>query len=429
MTSGIFTALFLAAVAGELILRFWLVGRNVAHVRAHSGRVPEPFQDSITPEAHRKAADYTVARSRLNLVAIAYGTAILLAWTLGGGLDALDGWLRLHIGDEVWRGIAVIFAALFITSLLDLPLSVYATFVIEERYGFNRTTPAVFAADLAKSALISIVLGVPLLYAILWTVDAAGAGWWMWAWAIWVAASVLQTWAYPRLIAPLFNKFTPLTDVALKERVERLAKATGFAVKDMFVMDGSRRSAHGNAYMTGLGRNKRIVFFDTLLAALDAPQVEAVLAHEIGHYRLRHVQKMLAASALVTFAGWALLGLLARSEWFFSGLGVSAASPYMALLLFVMVGPVFAIYLRPLVSFVSRRFEFQADDYAAEFSDAAALTAGLKKLYRDNANTLTPDPLYSAVFHSHPPPLTRIRHLAEIAPAPAGAGAQTPAQR
>jgi STE24 endopeptidase len=414
-----FTALFVAAVAADVGVQTWLGLRHARHVRAHADTVPEPFAGDIGPDAHRKAARYTVAKVGLNIASLFYGALILLAWTLGGGLDLLDGFMRGAIGPETWRGIAVIFGAMFISSILDLPFALYATFVLEERFGFNRTTPALFAIDIVKSAALALVVGVPLLYAILWTVEAAGSTWWIWAWAIWVAASVLQAWAYPRLIAPLFNRFTPLQDVALKERVERLAAATGFAIKDIFVMDGSRRSAHGNAYMTGFGRNKRIVFFDTLINSLERPEVEAVLAHELGHYRLRHVQKLLAASCVLTLAGWALLGFVAQSPWFYAGLGVSQPSPYMALLLFVMAGPVFAVFLRPLVSYVSRRFEFQADDYAARYADAGALIGGLKKLYRDNANTLTPDPIYSAFYHSHPPPLARIRHLAPAVPSPA----------
>ena len=409
------TALFLVLLAASLGLQAWLALRQLAHVGSHRDAVPDAFRADVSAEAHRKAADYTIAKVRLGLVSLAFGAVLLLIWTLGGGLDLVDRLWRGRIESDLIRGVAAVLSVIVIGGILDLPLSIYATFVLEQRFGFNRTTPWVFATDLAKSALLGLIIGAPLVYAILWIMTVAGTLWWIFAWAVWMAFALVQTWAYPRLIAPLFNRFTPLADESLRQRVERLARATGFAVKDVFVMDGSRRSAHGNAYMTGFGAAKRIVFFDTLISALQGDEVEAVLAHELGHYKLRHVPKKLAAAAAVSALGWALLGWLSAEPWFYSGLGVTMPSPYMALLLFVMVGPLAAVFLRPILSRISRRYEFEADDFAKQFSDARALASGLVKLYRDNANTLTPDPVYSAFYHTHPPPALRIRHLAGAA--------------
>jgi len=410
-----FTAVFLILLAASVALQAWLRWRQLSYVRAHRETVPEAFRDDVSADAHRKAADYTMAKTRLGLVSLGFGAIVLLIWTLGGGLDLADRLWRGEIDSDLTRGVAVVLSVLFAGGILDLPLSIYATFGLEQRFGFNRTTPWVFATDLVKSTLLGLAIGVPLVFAILWIMTAAGDLWWIDAWAVWMAFALVQTWAYPRLIAPLFNRFTPLADESLRERVDRLGRATGFAIKDVFVMDGSRRTAHGNAYLTGFGAAKRIVFFDTLIAALHADEVEAVLAHELGHYKLRHVAKKLGAAAIVSAAGWALLGWLSGTPWFYSGLGVSTPSPYMALLLFVMVGPLAAVFLRPILSHVSRRYEFEADDFAKRFSDARALASGLVKLYRDNANTLTPDPVYSAFYHTHPPPALRIRHLAGAA--------------
>jgi STE24 endopeptidase len=389
----------------------WLGARNIAYVGAHRESVPEAFRDDVPPEAHRKAADYTIARARLNLVQTAIHAALLLGWTLGGGLELLDGLWRGSVSAPLARGVGVILSAVVIMAVLDLPLSLYHTFRLEERFGFNRTTPWLFVTDLAKGGLLVVIVGAPLAWVILWIMEAAGPNWWISAWLVWMAFSLLQAWAYPRLIAPLFNRFSPLKDESLKSRIHRLAEATGFAVKGVFVMDGSRRSAHGNAYFTGFGRSKRIVFFDTLLESLEAPEIEAVLAHELGHFKRRHVQKRLVLVALLSLAGWALLGWLGGEAWFYDGLGVSRPSDYTALILFLMVAPVFLVFLRPAVSYLSRRYEYEADDFAAEKSDARALISALIKLYRDNASTLTPDPVYSAYYHGHPPPPLRVRHL------------------
>ena len=413
MEAEIMTAVLLIGLAGSLGVQLWLAARQLSFVRAHRESVPDAFRSDVSAEAHRKAADYTAAKTKLNMVSLAWGAALLLAWTLGGGLDFVDGLWRGVIGSDLWRGVAVVISVLFLIGVLDLPLSLASTFGVERHFGFNRTTPGLFVADLVKSAVIGLAVGVPLVAAILWIMETAGAYWWIYAWAVWIGFALLQTWAYPRLIAPLFNKFSPMTDAALRARVEKLASAIGFGVKDVFVMDGSRRSAHGNAYMTGFGANKRIVFFDTLVDALKEDEIEAVLAHELGHYKLRHVQKKLFAAAVMSAVGWAILGWLSAAPWFYAGLGVAVPSPHMALLLFLMVGPVFAVFLRPALSALSRKFEFEADDFARKFSDARALMSSLVKLYRDNANTLTPDPVYSAFYHSHPPPALRIRNLAK----------------
>ena len=410
-----FTGIFLAALAASLGVQLWLGFRQIGHVQAHRGAVPEAFRDSVGAEAHRKAADYTVAKTRLNLVSLAVNAILLLIWTLGGGLDLMDHLWRAQMEPGLVRGTAVVLSVLFLMGVLDLPLSIYATFGLEQRFGFNRTTPRLFAGDLAKSAILGLAVAAPLVYAILWIMEAAGNTWWLYAWAVWIGFAILQTWAYPRLIAPLFNRFTPLADDSLRARVERLAQATGFAVRDVFVMDGSKRSAHGNAYMTGFGAGKRIVFFDTLLSALQPGEVEAVLAHELGHYRLRHILKKLVLVAAMSAAGWALLGWLSGETWFYAGLGVSAPSHHVALLLFMLAGPAFAVFLRPVLSRMSRKYEFEADAFAKTYSDARALASGLVKLYRDNANTLTPDPLYSAFYHTHPPPGARIRELSGAA--------------
>ncbi len=418
MQAELMTAVFLAALAASLALQIWLGTRQIAYVRAHRETVPDAFRDAVSGEAHRKAALYTEARTRLSLISLAWGALLLLGWTLGGGLGLVDQFWRGHIDGELLRGVVAVMSVLFLIGVLDLPLTVAATFGVEQRFGFNRTTPWLFVTDLFKGAALGLVIGAPLTAAILWIMMAAGGFWWIYAWAVWTAFMLVQTWAYPRLIAPLFNRFTPLSDQPLRARVERLARATGFAVKDVFVMDGSKRSAHGNAYMTGVGANKRIVFFDTLVSSLQGDEIEAVLAHELGHYKLRHVQKKLLAAAILSAAGWALLGFLSATPWFYAGLGVEAPSPYMALLLFLMAGPVFAVFLRPALSHLSRRFEFEADDFAREFSDARALMSGLVKLYRENANTLTPDPVYSAFYHGHPPPGARIRNLSAASARP-----------
>ncbi|MDQ7010661.1 MAG: M48 family metallopeptidase [Mariprofundaceae bacterium] len=406
-----FTFCFLLAVALHLAVSWWLNMRQRWYVLAHRGEVPRQFSGQVSQAAHEKAADYTVARLRFSRQASLYGTALLLGWTLGGGLDALD---RL-LGQPGWpvpvSGAVFIIGFALTAAVLEIPFACYRTFVIERRFGFNRSTPRLFATDQLKQALLMIVIGGPLAMLMLWLMVATGERWWLYAWLAWMGFSLLMMWAWPTLIAPLFNTFRPLPDGEMKSRIEALLARCGFCSRGLFVMDGSRRSSHGNAYFTGLGRARRIVFFDTLLGQLDTDEVEAVLAHELGHFRRRHVQKRLLVMAAFSLAGFALLGFLSGQPWFFTQLGVSHPSGHAALVLFVLVAPAFTFWLTPLSSLYSRRHEFEADDYAVKYSDGAALVSALVKMYADNASTLTPDPLYSAVYDSHPPAPIRIAHI------------------
>lgn len=407
-----FTTLFLAALAVSSGIEYWLARRQASHVRLHRDRVPEAFRDSVSLEDHRKAADYTLAKGRLGDVGRIVGIVILLGFTLGGGIDAIA---QLWSGFElspIATGVGVVLTTLLVSQFLELPLSLYQTFRVEERFGFNRTTPRQFAIDLGLQTALSVVIGGPLLALILWVMDSSGAQWWILAWTILMAFSILMSWAFPTFIAPLFNKFTPLADTTLKARIEALLERCGFHAQGIFVMDGSKRSGHGNAYFTGIGNNKRIVFFDTLVDSLNHDEIEAVLAHELGHFKRRHVLKMLAGTSLVTLAGFGLLGWLSGEVWFYQGLGVSEQSNAIALLLFMLVSPVFSVFLQPIMAYVQRRYEFEADDFAAGHTRARYLVNALVKLYRENASTLTPDPLYAAFHYSHPPAAIRIDHLA-----------------
>ena len=402
---------FVIALALSATLRAWLTGRQIRYVFRHRETVPESFRDNVSPEAHRKAADYTIAKNRFSLLGAALDPVLALLWTLGGGLALLDvAWRGLQLG-SLTAGVAVIASYALINAVIELPLGAYATFGIEARFGFNRTTFKTYALDHVKMLLLAAILGVPLLYAVLFLMQRTGGLWWLYAWLLWMAFSLFITWAWPVLIAPLFNKFSPLADASLKQRIETLLARCGFTSRRVFVMDGSARSTHGNAYFTGFGRHKRIVFFDTLMDKLGPEEIEAVLAHELGHFRLRHVLQRLAVSALLSLAGLAVLGWLATQAWFYRGLGIPRPSAHMALLLFALLAPPFLILLEPISSAWSRRHEFQADAYAARQADGSALTRALVKLYRDNASTLTPDPLHSAFHDSHPPVLARIRAL------------------
>jgi STE24 endopeptidase len=411
-----FTLAFLAALAIATATRLWLASRHVRHVTARRGAVPEGFAASVTLAAHQKAADYTVAKTRLGMVDAAVAAVVLLAFTLGGGLALLfDLWARVFDPGGYAHGIALIVSVAAITGVIDLPLAIYRTFVIEARFGFNRMTPALFAADLAKSVALGLAIGVPLALAVLWLMDRMGGLWWLYVWLTWVGFNLVMLVAYPTVIAPLFNRFSPLEDLALKERIERLLARCGFRSKGLFVMDGSKRSSHGNAYFTGFGAAKRIVFFDTLLARLGPVEVEAVLAHELGHFKRHHVWKRVAWLFLGSLGFLALLGYLIDEPWFYAALGVERQSTAVALLLFFMVVPVFTFLLQPIGSLYSRRHEYQADAYAASHADARALIDALVKLYRDNATTLTPDPVHSAFYDSHPPAALRIARLQELA--------------
>lgn len=406
-----FGIVFLAALGLATAARLWLDARQVAHVRAHRAAVPAEFAGQITLEAHQKAADYTCSKTRLAMVGVMAEAVIVLWLTFGGGLEAMHQLTARALAEGIARGIALIALVTLFMTVAELPFGLYRTFRIEERFGFNRMTPALFLADLAKSLLLAVALGFPLAACVLWLMQAAGSYWWTYAWLVWVAFNLLMLAVYPTWIAPLFNKFSPMPETALKQRVERLLERCGFRVKGLMIMDGSRRSSHGNAYFTGFGNAKRIVFFDTLISRLEPAEVEAVLAHELGHFKLRHVAKRLAWLFAASLAFFAVLGHLAGAEWFFAGLNVSSASPAMALILFFLVVPSFTFLLRPIGAMYSRKHEFEADLYAARHASAGDLVSALIKLYRDNASTLTPDPAHSAFHDSHPPALARIARL------------------
>jgi STE24 endopeptidase len=406
-----FSFIFLAALAGSLLLRYWLAARHLSHVRAHRATVPGAFAERISLAEHQKAADYTITNTRFGMLALAWESLLLLGWTLGGGLELLDtAWRGSGFG-PILTGTGLLLSAMLIMTLLDMPFTLYHTFVIEQRFGFNRTSAGVFIADLLKQAGLLFIIGGPLLALALWIMESSGGLWWLYVWLVWMAFTLIMFWAYPAVIAPLFNKFTPLENETLKQRIQALMEKCGFHSKGIFVMDGSRRSGHGNAYFTGFGSNKRIVFFDTLLESLEPQEVEAVLAHELGHFRLKHIQKRLFSTMFLSFAAMVLLGWLAGEPWFYNGLGVSQPSSGMALLLFMLVLPVFAVFLQPLLSRLSRKHEFEADAYAVQQSSGADLIHALVKMYRENASTLTPDPLYSSFHDSHPPAPVRISHI------------------
>jgi STE24 endopeptidase len=410
------TWIFLAALAAATLTRLWLAQRQVAHVRAHRAAVPPTFAETIPLAAHQKAADYTVAKARLGMLDVLIGAAALVALTLGGLLQWLSAqWAALFAPGGLAHGTALVASAVVLLSALELPVSIYRTFVIEARFGFNRMSVALFCADLARNAALGAALGLPLLVLVLWLMGRMGELWWLAVWLAWIGFNLVVLLLYPTFIAPLFNRFTPLSDPALAGRIERLLARCGFTSKGLYVMDGSKRSAHGNAYFTGFGAAKRIVFFDTLLSRLAPPEVEAVLAHELGHYRRHHVWKRIALLFALSLGLLWLLGRLIDLPWFYDGLNAGAPGDAMGLLLFVLVMPVFTFFLQPLTSLYSRRHEFEADSYAAAHASAAELVRALVKLYQDNAATLTPDPLHSAFYDSHPPAALRIARLQALA--------------
>jgi len=407
-----FTLTFISLVIASTLIRLWLAGRHIRHVQQHRNNVPAAFSATITLDAHQKAADYTAAKSKLGLSEGLVQTLLLLALTLGGGLQSIDNfWQQLFADQAIIRGVAVICSAMVLTSLIDLPFDYYKTFVIDGRFGFNKMTVAMFLADLIKHGLLGLALGGPILLLALWLMQGAGAYWWLYLWFAWSAFNLIMLAVYPSFIAPLFNKFSPLHDEQLKTRIESLLTKCGFKSQGLFVMDGSTRSSHGNAYFTGFGASKRVVFFDTLLARLNTDEIESVLAHELGHFKHHHVIKRIIMLFSVSFLGLALLGWLMQQPWFYTGLGVQNASNYMALMLFLLVSPVFLFLLRPAMASYSRKNEFEADAYAAKQASAKDLVSALVKLYRDNAATLTPDPLHSAFYDSHPPASLRIAKL------------------
>jgi STE24 endopeptidase len=411
LTANTFTFLFGAVVVLALLVQEWLSSRHIRHIRARRDHVPEAFAASISLAAHHKAADYSIAKTRLGRIELVFDTALLLIWTLGGGLALLNsGWLQFGWA-PLPTGVAVMMSFFLLGSLLDVPFSAWSTFKLETHFGFNHSSPGLFVADLAKQAILLLVIGTPLIALVLWLMQVSGTYWWLYVWAVWISFSLLMMWAYPSFIAPLFNKFAPLDNAELRSRIESLLSRCGFQSEGIFIMDGSRRSGHGNAYFTGLGRHKRIVFFDTLIHALEPDEIEAVLAHELGHFKRKHVQKRLTGMLLMSLGGLALLGWLAEQPAFYQGLGVAEPSTHMALLLFMLAAPVFSLFLQPLLSKLSRKHEFEADEYAAEQTGAHHLVSALVKLYRDNASTLTPDPLYSAFHDSHPPAPVRVAKL------------------
>ena len=410
-----FSLLFITLLLAGTLVRSWLNQRQMSAVRRHRDTVPPAFAAEVDLDSHRKAADYSVALGQLSRWDNLLDAAIALWLTIGGGIATIDGLWQSAALSPLWHGTAVVLSTLLAMSAVSLPLSLYRTFGIETRFGFNRTTIPLFLVDLFKGLVLSLLLGGPLIFVILFLMQRAGSLWWLYAWVVWVGFSVLVTWAWPTLIAPLFNKFTPLTDETLKQRTEALLARCGFSSKGVFVMDGSRRSVHGNAYFTGVGRNKRIVFFDTLVERLQAQEIEAVLAHELGHFKLHHVRSRLILSFAFGLGGLALLGMLAAWPEFYTSLGVRTPSAHAALLLFMIVLPAFTFFVTPVGAWWSRKHEFEADEFAAKYANARELAAALVKLYRDNATTLTPDPLHSAFYDSHPPAPVRIARLQSLA--------------
>lgn len=406
------SSLFLILVVITTLTRVWLGIRHMRHIAAHREAVPAAFSASIDLTAHQKAADYSVAKTRLGLSESVTQALLLLLFTLGGLLEWLDqAYMQTFIEAPILRGALVIVSVLLLSSLVEIPFDYFKTFTVDAHFGFNKMSRRMFFVDMLKHALLAVLLGTPILFAALWLMAGAGDYWWFYLWLVWSVFNLLMLAVYPTLIAPLFNKFTPLQDIDLRDRIESLLGKCGFKSQGLFVMDGSSRSSHGNAYFTGFGANKRVVFFDTLLERLGGDEIEAVLAHELGHFKHHHVIKRIVMMFCISFAGLALLGWLKEQAWFYSGLGVSQASDHMALLLFMLVSPVFLFLLRPVMASYSRKNEFEADHYAATHADAKHLVAALVKLYRDNASTLTPDPLHSAFYDSHPPASLRIAKL------------------
>lgn len=417
--STLWAVLFGAVLLFSVMVKLYLSGRQVRHVAAHRQQVPAAFADSISLQAHQKAADYTLAKSKLATVDLAWSTAVVLGWTLLGGLAALDQWIA-GTGLQQWGPLApqlaLVAAFALIGGLLDLPLSWYGTFRVEERFGFNKMSLGLWLGDLFKSTLVGALIGLPILALILWLMGSTGPLWWLWAWGAWMGFNLLILVLYPTVIAPLFNKFEPLQDESLKARVTALMQRCGFSAKGLFVMDGSKRSAHANAYFTGFGAAKRVVFYDTLLKQLNPGEVDAVLAHELGHFKHKHIVQRIVMLFALSLGGLALLGWLSQQVWFYTGLGVQpklgAPNDAMALLLFLLVVPVFSYFISPLSARLSRRHEFQADAYACQQTSGADLSSALLKLYKDNASTLTPDPLFASFYYSHPPASERLARMA-----------------
>ncbi len=410
----IFTWLFIFAVVITAGVQLWLSLRQAKHVGEHRSEVPAEFADKVTLEEHQKAADYTKVKGSFGRLQLVIGTVVLFLWTLGGGLNWLDQlWRTADLG-PLATGVAVLISFSLISSLIDIPSSLYSTFNIEERFGFNKSTLKTFFVDMLKGSALAMIIGIPLILLVLWLMESAGDFWWLYAWIALTAFSIIMMWAYPKFIAPIFNKFKPLEEGEVLDRLTSLLKRTGFNSDGVFVMDGSKRSSHGNAYFTGFGKTKRIVFFDTLLKHLSPTQVEAVLAHELGHFKRKHVLKGMIASMTMTLIGFAILAWLMNQAWFYTAFGIEQPSTYMALILFMLVSPAFTFFIGPIMARWSRKHEFEADEFAAKESDANELISALVSLYKKNAGTLTPDPLYSAFYDSHPPASIRIAHLKSV---------------
>jgi STE24 endopeptidase len=418
MTAFQFSALFVGTLFLTTVIKLWLARRHLAHIATHRTEVPQAFREQIDLAAHQKAADYTSVKVRFAMLGTLFDAALLLAFTVCGGIQLIaDFWLHA-VANPTTQGMFIIVSVLALSSLLETPFDLYRTFVIEARFGFNKMTLTLYLVDALKSVLLGAVIGLPLLFGVLWLMERMGFNWWLYVWGVWVSFNLLLLFLYPSFIAPLFNKFLPMEDESLQARIEALLKKCGFTASGLFVMDGSKRSSHGNAYFTGFGKTKRIVFFDTLLARLTPSEVEAVLAHELGHFKHRHVVKRIVLTFVMSLAFLWLLAQLMQASWFYAGLGVTPPttsgqtdSTALALLLFFMVLPVFSFLLHPLTTAYSRKHEFEADAYAAQQTDAADLSSALVKMYQDNAATLTPDPLYSTFYDSHPPALVRINKL------------------
>ena len=416
--SFVFTVLFAALLVLGLLTKFYLATRQIRHVAQHRDQVPAAFAATITLQSHQKAADYTIAKTRMGMLATAFSAALLLGWTLLGGIDTLNR-LIANSGLAAYGTLAPQLALLaafgLINGLLDLPFTLYSTFRLEERFGFNKMTFKLWLADLVKSTLVGVVVGLPIVALILWLMGSAGSVWWLWTWVVWMGFNLLVLVLFPTVIAPLFNKFKPLDDEALKTRVTALMQRCGFAAKGLFVMDGSKRSAHANAYFTGFGAAKRVVFYDTLLRQLHPAEVDAVLAHELGHFKHKHIVKRIVVMFAISLAGFALLGWLSSQVWFYTGLGVrpnlTGANDALALLLFLMVVPLFSFFVSPIMAQLSRKQEFEADAYAISQTDGRDLQSALLKLYQDNASTLTPDPVFVKFYYSHPPASERLGRM------------------
>jgi STE24 endopeptidase len=414
--SFVWTLVVAAALLAGLGVKFWLASRQIRNVARHRNDVPAAFAGTVSLAAHQKAADYTLAKQRLGLLETAFGAAVLLGWTLLGGLHALNQALLALLGPGMLQQVALLASFAVISGLLDLPFTLYQTFVVEERFGFNKMTFRLWLQDGIKGLVLGAAIGLPIAWLILWLMGAAGKLWWVWAWGTWMALNLLLLVLYPTVIAPLFNKFKPLEDETLKARVTALMQRCGFAAKGLFVMDGSKRSAHANAYFTGFGAAKRVVFFDTLLSKLSPGEVDAVLAHELGHFKHRHIVKRIAGLFALSLVGFALLGFAATRPWFYTGLGVApnlqGPTDALALLLFLLVVPVFSYFVSPLMAQLSRKHEFQADAFAVAQTGRDDLRTALLKLYEDNASTLTPDPLFVKFYYSHPPASERLARMA-----------------